>query len=145
MKKIWQEKGFIGADISIAIVIVFIFITIIALLSYQYNSSAKEIQRRSEAINIAISEIEKVKNDDFSNYEGLNKNSVIDNLGNSMVDQPITGKQGFYKTIKVEDYTDIEGNEDKQSDIVKRVTIKISYKFNNQEQNVEMSTIIGNS
>lgn len=140
--KINKEDGFTGIDISIAVIILFIFTSIIATLSFQYNTSAKEIQRRSEAIEIAINEIEKIKNDGFDKYEGIYKTSTTDKEGNNLENQVIEGKQGFYKTILIEDYTDIEGNEDKIKDIVKRVTVKISYKFKAEEQNVQLSTVI---
>lgn len=142
MEKFKKEDGFTGIDISIGLVILFIFINIIAILSYRYNSSAKEIQKRAEATQIAITEIEKIKNDNFTEYEGLYKTSTTDKNGNSLVDQPVDNEQGYYKTILVEDYTDIAGNENKVKDVVKRITVKISYKFKNEEQIVELSTII---
>lgn len=142
MKRIKREDGFTGIDISIAVIVIFIFTTIIAILSYQYNSSAKEIQKKSEATQIAITEIEKIKNANFTQYEGVYKTSTVDNAGNSLQEQAVTGKQGYYRTILVEDYTDIEGNENKVKDVVKRITVKISYKFKNAEQTVELSTII---
>ena len=142
MEKFKKEDGFTGIDISVGVVILFIFTTIIAILSYQYNSSAKEIQKRAEATQIAITEIEKIKNDKFSNYEGLYKTNTTDKNGNNLIDQPVDGRQGYYKTIVVEDYTDIQGNENKIKDVVKRVTVKISYIFKKEEQTVELSTII---
>ncbi len=140
--KIKKEQGFTGIDISIAVIILFIFISIIATLSYQVNSTTKAIERRGEAIEIAIQEIEKVKNQGFSNYDGIDSKSKEDKKGNSFETQSVEGKQGFYKTITVNDYTEIEGNSDKIFNVVKKVTVSITYKSQGKEQKVELSTIL---
>ncbi len=140
--KFKKEQGFTGIDISVAVIILFIFISIIATLSYQVNTTTKAIERRGEAIEIAIQEIEKVKNQGFSNYDGIDSKSTGDNQGNSFETQLVAGKQGFYKTIMVKDYTEIEGNSEKISNVVKKVTVKITYKSQGKEQKVELSTIL---
>lgn len=136
-----NEKGVTGIDISIAVVIIFIFVSIIAIIIANLNNSSKELDRKSEAIYIAINEIENIKNQGFSKYETLNKESTQDMDGNSFVNQP-TETEGFYKTISVLDYTEIEGNEDKVPNIVKKVTVTISYMFNGKEEKVELATIL---
>lgn len=139
--KIKNEKGVSGIEVAIVVVLIFIFVSVIASLIYRINSKSNEIELKSEATSIAVDEIELIKNTDFSEFEELNKTSTTDKNGNSLVNQP-TSKEGFYKTIIVEDYTDIEGNEDKISDLVKKVTVKISYMFKSKEQSVELSTLL---
>ena len=140
--KIKKEQGFTGIDISVAVVILFIFISIIATLSYQVNSTAKAIERRGEAIEIAIQEIEKIKNQGFKNYEGTNSESTQDKQGNSFKTQSVEENEGFYKTITVKDYTEMDGNSDKIFDVVKKVTVSITYKSQGKDQKVELSTIL---
>ena len=101
---------------------------------YNFNISGKEVERRSEAVNIAVSEIEQIKINGFS--------QLIDGNDISCEKKAVDGKDGYYKTITVEDYADVNTNETKQRDVVKRVKVKITYKFKNQEQNVELSTIL---
>lgn len=137
-----KQEGFTGIDISIAIIILFIFVSIIATLSYQMNSAYKEIERRGRAIEIAVEEIEKIKNDGFEKYQGLYATSITDNEGNDLVNQEIEGKQGYTKTIIIKDYTEIAGNEDKIKDAVKKATVKIAYQSKGEEQTVELSTIL---
>lgn len=137
-----KQEGFTGIDISIAIIILFIFVSIIATLSYQMNSAYKEIERRGQAIEIAVEEIEKIKNDGFEKYQGLYATSITDNEGNDLVNQEIEGKQGYTKTIIIKDYTEITGNEDKIKDAVKKATVKIAYQSKGEEQTVELSTIL---
>lgn len=141
MKNLRNERGITGIDIAIAVIVIFIFVSIIAVLISRTNSRAREIELKTEALDIAVTEIEKVKNDGFEAYETYNKNTTQDKNGNSLVDQA-TGTQGFYKTISILDYTDLEGNEDAVPNLVKKVTVTISYQFKGKTQNVELSTIL---
>ena len=51
-------------------------------------------------------------------------------------------KEGFFKTIIVQDYADLDNNSEKIPNLVKKVTVKISYMFQAKEQSVELSTIL---
>ena len=136
--KIKSEKGFTGIDIAISVIVLFIFVSLIAFLIYNFNSSSKEIELKTEATYLAIDEIETVKNNGFETYKDLSEKQG----NNVIVDNEETTKKGFYKTITVKDYTDMEGNEDKVQNIVKQITVKITYMFKGQEQVVELSTIL---
>ena len=108
------------------------------MLSYRINSTSKEIQLKSDAIYVAINEIEDAKSKGLEEFKGR---SVAD--GNSVVVENVeTEKQGYYKTITVLDYTDLDGNADKTKDIVKKVTVKITYMYKAKEQSVELSTLL---
>lgn len=132
-----SEKGFTGIDISVSVIIIFIFVSIISLLIYQINSTSKEIELKSEATYLAINEIENIKNQGFETY----KDKSIAG-GNSVVAQDEEVQEGYYKTITIMDYTDIQGNENKTKNIVKKATVKITYIFKAKEQTVELSTIL---
>lgn len=136
-----NQKGYTGIDIAISVIVITIFISLIAVLIYKFNSSSNEVQLKSKATEIAIDEIEKVKTAGFKAYEEMNQTTKEDKEGNSLVNQPVEREQGFYKTITVEDYTDIKG-EDKISNLVKRVTVTISYMEKGQEQQISLSTIL---
>lgn len=127
-----EQKGFAGSDIIISVIILFIFVSLISTMFYNFNISGKEVERRSEAVNIAVSEIEQIKINGFS--------QLIDGNDISCEKKAVGGKDGYYKTITVEDYADTDTT--KQKDVVKKVNVKITYKFKNQEQNVELSTIL---
>lgn len=139
--QIYSEKGYTGVDIAISIIVIFIFVSLIATLIYRFNSSSKEIELKSEATYLAIGEIEKIKNNGFETYDNLEQNATQDNEGNYLVNQP-TDKEGFFKTITIMDYTEIPGREQKVQNLVKKVTVKISYTFQAKEQIVEFSTIL---
>ncbi len=137
--KLRSEKGFTGIDISISVVIIFIFVSIIAALIAQVNSKSREISLKNDATYIAINEIEKVKSNGLEEYVGKSEAD-----GNNVIceNEEIENEEGFYKTITVLDYADVEKDEEIEKDIVKKVTVKISYMFRNEEQKVELSTIV---
>ena len=90
-----------------------------------------DIERKTEATNYAISEIEKLKAEDFETLESKQTSGYID-------DTP------YYKTIKVIDYADLEENkgQGKEPGLVKKVTVEISYKSGKEDKKVELSTVL---
>ncbi len=127
-----SEKGYTGIDISISVVVIFIFVSLIATLSYKFNSSSKETELKAEATAIAVEEIENMKNKTLEDIEAEEEDASYNNT--------IEIKEGFYRTITVQDYHDID--ETKVSGLVKKVSIQIQYMFKGKEQTIELSTII---
>lgn len=136
--KIKNEKGIVGADIAISVVVIFIFVSLISILIYNINALSARVERMSEATYIAINEIEQLKIDGYDKY----KNSMENDSNNGIVVNNEMVQEGYYKTIKVIDYTDIEGNEDKTPGIVKKATVTISYMYKGEEEKVELSTVL---
>jgi len=127
--KFKSEKGFTGIDIAISIVVLFIFVSLIAILIYNFNSSSKEAMRKTTAINLAIEEIENIK-----------KNIKFEEVETISVENADTTEEGFFKTINAQDYSQIDTT--KKSDLVKKVTVTISYNTKGQTNTVQLSTII---
>lgn len=142
MKKMRSQKGYTGIDIAISVIVIFIFVSLIAMLIYNFNSSADELKIKSDATYIAVNEIEKIKSKDFSEFLGMDKTTTVDKEGNSLVNQPVEGNEGFYRTITIMDYKDVNGDSEILKDIVKKVTVKISYMYKGMERSVELSTIL---
>ncbi len=142
MKKIRSQKGYTGIDIAISVIVIFIFVSLIAMLIYNFNSSADELKIKSDATYIAVNEIEKIKSQDFSEFLGMDKTTTVDKNGNSLVNQPVEGNEGFYKTTTILDYKDVNGDASIEKDIVKKVTVKISYMYKGKERSVQLSTIL---
>ncbi len=128
--KIKSESGFTVVDISIAVVILFIFISLIAILSYNFNSSSKEVELKSKAMNLAINEIEQIKGKTIEELESESS---------SYTDKKEIQK-GFTREVIITDYSEI--NSEKKANIVKKVTVKIKYKFKKQIEEIELSTIV---
>lgn len=125
--KMKSEKGYTGIDMAISVVVIFIFVSLIAILSYQMNSYSKEIELKSEATSLAIDEIEKIKNMTFGDIES--KDFPTEEI-----------KTGFFRTVTIIDYNEI--NNDKKPGFVKQITVEIKYMFKGNEQKVELSTIM---
>lgn len=142
MKKLSNQRGYAATEIAIAVIVIFIFTTLIATLIYSFNSQTNEMKFRTEATNIAVEEIEKLKNAGLEPLLGMNKDTTTDKEGKSLVNQPVEGKEGYYRTIKIYDYKDLNNAEEIERDLVKKVTVIISYKFKGKEQKVEISTSI---
>ncbi len=133
--KISKENGFTGIDIAISVVVIFIFVSLIAFLIYSFNSSSKELEYKSEAINIAIQEIEQLKN--TIDVDSI-RTKGIENVDEYESSQKV--KEGYFKKVLIEDYKHI--HPDKESDIVKKVTVEVQYQFKKEPQTVALSTII---
>ena len=147
--KFKSEKGFTGVDIAIAIVVLFIFVSIISILSYSVSSSAKELELKSKATYLAIDELEKMKNLDFEDIADYGENcekgdtyiEKDENEQDIVIDTvAIDGEEGFYRTILINDYKDIDST--KIEGLVKKVTVQISYMFKAKTEVVELSTVL---
>lgn len=132
-----SEKGYTGVDIAITIVVLFTLVSVIVILSYNFNSASKEVELKAKATEIAIEEIEAMKNIDYSEIEQL---SIAKGNSEYKVEEEIQGNQGFYRKVIVEDYAD--SNPDKIEGLVKKITVQIKYKFKGKEQTVELSTVM---
>lgn len=124
--KIKQEKGAVGTDIAISIVVLFIFVSLISVLIYNFNVSSKDSTRKTRATEIAISEIEDMKTKDFNTLED-----------NETTDETV--EAGYTKTIDVEDYAEVDTN--KNTNIIKKVTVTVKYKSRGKTETIELSTI----
>ncbi len=126
-----SEKGVTGIDITVSIIIITLFIGIIATLMFNINSSSGGIGRKSEATNYAITEIEKIKAQDFNTLNNKEESGYIE-------DTP------YYKEVSILDYADFPENEgkDKVHGLVKRISVTISYKNGKDTEKVELATVI---
>lgn len=136
-----QERGAIGVDIAIAVVTLFIFVSVIATLLYQYQSSTKEIELKSNALGIAVKEIERIKQEGFEAYKDMKSESDT-GITNKDLGEENSNNDGFFETVKVEDYTDLPEGTGKTANLVKKVTVTISYMFKGQTQKVELNTVL---
>lgn len=136
-----KEKGFTGVDIIISIFVITIFVAIIGNLIINVNLNNKSIERRTIATSYAIQEIEKIKSLKYQeqyNNKGLKGKEILEQK-EIYQNEKFTG---YNKTIYIEDYISIIQNEEKEPNIVKQITIEISYLLGNKNQTVELSTYI---
>ena len=110
-----NEKGFTGADVTVAILIVTIFAGVIASLYQNYVTSATEIERRAQATNYAVNVIEEIKKNENEYFTGDNEEQEEITV---YTNEPIEGT-GYSKTAVIEDYASLEGNEDVKARLCK--------------------------
>ena len=108
-----NEKGITNIDITITVIIITLFIGIIAVLLSNINSNSKSIERRSEATNYAINEIETLKAQNF------------EDLQDGETEEDVKENSSYHKKVIITNYANLEGNEDDVEGLVKKVTVQI--------------------
>lgn len=139
--KIKSEKGISNIDLTVSIILITLFVTIIATLMYSISVSSNSMERKTEATNYAINEIEKLKAQDFTSLQDTDEETndftnITDNEGKPT---------GYAKKITIIDYANLPENQDDEtilSGLVKKVTVEISYKEGDQIETVDLSTVI---
>lgn len=153
-KTLRAEKGFAASDALIALLIIALFAGVIATISYNIYLANSSIKRMSKATGYIVDMFEyidkiyydDVTTDNLTNY--FNNKYYYESDGttvktnaevkiakeNEEIDTP------FKAEITLINYNETEGNEEK-IDLVKEITMKISYKLGNKEQEIEMKKI----
>ena len=129
-----SEKGISGIDIVASVIIVTIFIAIIANIIANINLNSKDIEKKTQATSYAVDEIEIIKAEGYlESYQdkGINQKDII------------SGQfTGYHKEISIKDYVLIKNDQTKQANIVKEITVEISYMNRKGTQNVQISTYV---
>lgn len=144
-----NEKGITNIDLTVSIILITIFIALIATIMYTINANFNSIERRTEATNYAINEIESLKAKNFEDLldtpiDGTNDfvNIIVKEGEGNTANEKATG---FSKKITITDYSNLPENQDDDtilSGLVKKVTVEIAYKDKNRIETVELSTVI---
>lgn len=136
-----EEKGFTGIDIAISLIVITIFIAMIANLIANINLTAQDTNRKTVATSYAVQEIEKIKAQGYiESYDskGITNEDILKE------EDIYSGSEftGYNKKIVIRDYVLVVNDTTKKSDIVKEITVNISYKVGNKEKNVKISTYV---
>lgn len=136
-----EEKGFTGIDIAISLIVITIFISMIANLISNINLTAQDTNRKTIATSYAVQEIEKIKAQGYiESYDskGITKEDILKE------EDIYNGSEftGYNKKVVIKDYVLVVNDTTKKSNIVKEITVNISYKVGNKEKNVKISTYV---
>ena len=136
-----EEKGLTGIDIAISIILLTIFISLIGNIIANINLTAQDTNRKTIATSYAVQEIEKIKAQGYiESYDskGITKEDTLKE------EDIYSGSEftGYNKKIVIRDYVLVVNDTTKKSDIVKEITVNISYKVGNKEKNVKISTYV---
>lgn len=136
-----EEKGLTGVDIAISLIIMTMFIAMIANLIAKTNLISQNAQKKSIATSYAIQEIEKIKAQGYvetydskgiTSKETLKEEDIYNN----------SEFTGYHKETSIKDYVYIINDNTKQKDIVKEITVEISYKLGKEKKSIKISTYI---
>lgn len=136
-----DEKGLTGVDITISIIVMTIFMAMIANLIVNIKLNTQDIKRKSTATSYAVQEIEKIKAQGYINdYDsmGINSKETLKNediYNNSEF-------SGYHKKVTIKDYVLVINNNTKTKDIVKEITVEISYKLGSKDKKIVISTYV---
>lgn len=136
-----NEKGLTGVDITISIVVMTIFMAMIANLIVNIKLNTQDIKRKSTATSYAVQEIEKIKAQGYINdYDSIGINSE-----ETLKDEDIYNNSefsGYHKKVTIKDYVLVINNNTKTKDIVKEITVEISYKLGSKDKKIVISTYV---
>lgn len=148
-----SEKGFTGIDITVAIIVITLFVSIISVVFYNITISSKKLERKTESTYIAQDAIEKLKALDYDDVpETKNEDNKIEEKeikdykyddGNLVVNNEY--EKGYTIKIKVERYNPEQSSEEsttEDNDLVKIITVNVSYKIGKDIETVELTTTI---
>ncbi len=136
-----DEKGLTGVDITISIIVMTIFMAMIANLIVNIKLNTQDIKRKSTATSYAVQEIEKIKAQGYINdYDSMGINSE-----ETLKDEDIYNNSefsGYHKKVTIKDYVLVINNNTKTKDIVKEITVEISYKLGSKDKKIVISTYV---
>ena len=136
-----DEKGLTGVDITISIIVMTIFMAMIANLIVNIKLNTQDIKRKSTATSYAVQEIEKIKAQGYINdYDSMGINSE-----ETLKDEDIYNNSefsGYHKKVTIKDYVLVVDKNTKTKDIVKEITVEISYKLGSEDKKIVISTYV---
>lgn len=142
-----QNKGVVGVDIAIALIVLMILIPLITGLIFNVNSSSNSAKTKSQALNIAVNTLEIANEIDISELTEENVILKISEMyGDNTLEQVSDGllleiNNITYKLqVFITDYS--ETNVDAQSNVVKTVKAQVTYNVSNEEESIDISTVI---
>lgn len=132
-----NQKGVTGADAILAVAIAVLFAGIIVTLAYNIYITTNSLKRSSQALSYITSTFEYVATQYYDDVTKGNIEGYIVALDEGKVStvDPIPYKA----EITVTQYNATEDNGEKL-DLVKEITMSITYKLGEKEQKIEMKT-----
>ena len=121
------------------IVYVIIFFPVLSTFP---DLNSKDIEKKTQATSYAVDEIEIIKAEGYlESYQdkGINQEDIISEEDINDENGQFTG---YHKKISIKDYVLIKNDQTKQANIVKEITVEISYMNRKGTQNVQISTYV---
>ena len=158
--KLKNDKGYVLTDVSISVIILLILTPVIMGLVYRINSTKRNSEIKSEAINIAVNSLEAAKGIGVSDLIDSNENKaetlILNKLNEENYDNKLnidqtegktatfnTDKGSYMLLLNITDFADAENApDDVMRNIVKTVNATVKYRTNGTDQEISLSTVI---
>lgn len=155
-----SNKGYTGADISIALIILLIFIPTIGAIIFNITLANNNTKRKVVAMNFATSILELAKETDYDKLKleapeeqggfsyKINEKFGINDSQNgefSLKDENNTSykvKVTITKYVDTEEYTSNHSSTDEKKDLVKTIATEVEYPIGNETKKINVSTVI---
>ena len=158
LKKLKENKGFTGVDISISVIIILIFIPTVFGIIYNIQKNDAMVERKSNAISIASDVIEKAKMQEYTavttnledafsialknKYEQSDyKNEEKEEIGYTYMYFLKSGKRNEHYQIQV-GIKNYYPSEEETNDYIKIVKVRVFYSYANTVKDIDLSTVI---
>ena len=150
-KKFINERGATGLDVGIAVIVIVLFISIVATVFYQIYVATIEAARNNEATSYISRIMENIKSLDYeyiSETDGYRDEieSILNGISGEQIQNYSTANNqfetkisGYNITLNIENYSD---QNTEAEDVIKKVTINVTYLVNKVEKSIKISTII---
>ena len=123
-----DEKGITEIDITLTVILITIFLAVVLTIFTSIQKNTTKLNRETEAMYYAVDTIE-------------NKISGVSDLADGYIKDKSGNITSYYRTITVQDYTELSGNSSKTAEVLKKITVEIAYKDQNKDKSVTLSTI----
>ena len=156
LKKLKEENGFTGTDITVSIIIILLLMSLISILFFNITKASKSVERKSEATYIATRVLEDMKSQNYDNIQ-LTKDENDAEIWQDIKEYQYTnGRKIFEKedstySLEIENgYTcqlDIKNHipsatTANPSDLVKVIKVKVNYKVGGEIKEVQLETTV---
>lgn len=139
-----NQKGVTGADAILAVAIAVLFAGIIVTLAYNIYITTNSLKRSSQALSYITSTFEYVATQYYDDVIKDNIEKYINGAEKELIDALDEGKVSTvdstapYKAqVTVTNYNETDEN---KLDLVKEITMSVTYKLGDKEQKIEMKT-----
>ena len=138
-----DEKGITEIDITLTVILITIFLAVVLTIFTSIQKNTTKLNRETEAMYYAVDTIENIKSQNFSILpkKGTSKINGVSDLADGYIKDKSGNITSYYRTITVQDYTELSGNSSKTAEVLKKITVEIAYKDQNKDKSVTLSTI----
>ena len=138
-----DEKGITEIDITLTVILITIFLAVVLTIFTSIQKNTTKLNRETEAMYYAVDTIENIKSQSFSILpkKGTSKINGVSDLADAYINAKSGSITSYYRTITVQDYTELSGNSSKTAEVLKKITVEIAYKDQNKNKSVTLSTI----